>query len=79
MLKILFSDKDDWKMKSEGRYDKAIYDFNYANFNTLKSLDPYDMVIPLYEKDIHTSLAKGTYFLHMQSSGTYSVSKFIVE
>jgi predicted ATP-grasp superfamily ATP-dependent carboligase len=53
MLKILFSDKDDWKMKSEGRYDKALYDFNYANLTTIKSLKGYDIVIPLYEKDIH--------------------------
>jgi len=53
MLKILFSDKDDWKIKSEGRYDKNTYDFNYADFSNVKSLRKYDIVIPLYEKDIH--------------------------
>ncbi len=35
MLKILFSDKEDWKIKSEGRYDKEKYTFNYAKFNWL--------------------------------------------
>ena len=53
MLKILFSDKDDWKVKSEGRYDKEKYTFNYAKFNRLWSIRKYDIVIPLYEKDIH--------------------------
>ncbi len=53
MVKILFSDKDDWKMKSEGRYDKNDYNFNYADFDQVKKLSAYDVVIPLYEKDIH--------------------------
>ncbi|MGN6648351.1 MAG: hypothetical protein ACTHJT_17630 [Cytophaga sp.] len=53
MLRILFSDKDDWKIKSEGRYDKKKYTFSYAKFNRLWSIKKYDMVIPLYERDIH--------------------------
>lgn len=53
MLRILFSDKDDWKRKSEGRYDKEKYTFSYAKFSRLWSIRKYDMVIPLYERDIH--------------------------
>mgnify|MGYP007086751370 FL=1 len=36
MFKILFSDKDDWKMKSEGRYNKKDYDFRYADFSKIE-------------------------------------------
>ena len=53
MIKIFCSDKDDWKVKCAQRnYDKSLYDFTYANFDTHPKINSYDLVLPLYEKDI---------------------------
>lgn len=53
MIKILCSDKDDWKTKCDQQhYNKSLYVFKYINFDVLPKLNPYDLILPLYEKDI---------------------------
>jgi len=53
MIKILCSDKDDWKMKcSQQHYNKNLYKFTYTNFDAHPKINRYDLVLPLYEKDI---------------------------
>lgn len=53
MIKILCSDKEDWKTKcNQQQYNKSLHSFDYTNFDLLPKLNQYDLVLPLYEKDI---------------------------
>ncbi len=53
MLNILCSDKDDWKVKcSQQHFDRTYYNFVYADFNKILRIKPFDLVLPLFEKDI---------------------------
>ncbi|MGN6646390.1 MAG: hypothetical protein ACTHJT_07660 [Cytophaga sp.] len=55
MLNILCSDKDDWKVKcSQQHFDRSYYNFVYADFDKLPRIKVFDLVLPLFEKDIVT-------------------------
>jgi hypothetical protein len=55
MLNILCSDKNDWKVKcSQQDFDPACYNFVYADFDKLPRIKPFNLVLPLFEKDIFT-------------------------